>query len=56
MQNRGYLGYILSAVLGAAAGGLVVAYLGKVFPKMMSVMMREMMAHMGGNDCNPAEM
>ena len=53
MQVRGYL---LSALLGATAGGFIVAYVGKIFPEMMSAMMREMMAQMGENGCNPVEM
>jgi len=61
MRNRGFhQGYLLAAALGAAAGGLVVAYATKAFPRMMasmmSQMMRDRMAHMGEAGCDPADM
>ena len=61
MQNRDFRkGYVVAVVLGAAAGGLVVAFASKAFPKMMasmmSQMMRDRMAQMGESGCDPAEM
>ena len=61
MHNRGFhKGYVVAVVLGAAAGGLVVAYASKAFPRMMvrrmSHMMRDRMAQMGESGCDPAEM
>jgi len=61
MHNRDlYQGYLLAAILGAAVGGLVVAYATKAFPRMMasrmSQMMRDRMAQMGEAGCDPAEM
>ncbi len=49
-------GYVLAAALGALGGGLVVALSTNAFPKMMSRMMQNMMAHMGEAGFNPAEM
>ena len=48
--------YYLAAFVGAIAGGLVVAWATNALPKMMSEMMQNMMAKMGEEDCNPAEM
>lgn len=45
-------GYLLAAALGAVAGGLAVAIVGKVIPGLMS----NMMAQMGGEGCDPEEM
>ena len=61
MHNRGFhQGHVVAAILGAAAGGLVVAYASKAFPRMMasmmSQMMRSRMAQMGESGCDPAEM
>jgi hypothetical protein len=42
-HNRGY---ILTALLGAIAGGLIVVVATKAFPKMMAGMMQNMMAQM----------
>ena len=51
---------ILAAVLGALGGGLVVAIATQAIPKIMSqmmpAMMKNVMAHMGEEGCNPAEM
>ena len=52
-HNRGY---VLAILLGAIGGGLVVAVATKAIPKMMSEMMRNMMAQMGEGGCDPAEM
>ena len=48
--------YVLAAVLGAIGGGIVVALATKAVPRMMSGMMRNMMAQMGEDGCDPAEM
>ena len=48
--------YLFVAVLGVVGGGLVMAWATKALPKMMSGMMRNMMAQMEGEGCNPAEM
>jgi hypothetical protein len=62
MHNKGAQsrGYVLTAVLGAMGGGLVVALATKSVPKMisqmMSGMMQNMMAQMGEGGCDPAEM
>jgi len=59
MHNAGShnRGYVLAAVLGAIGGGLVVALATNAIPRMMSGMVQNMMAHMGGEDgCNPSEM
>jgi hypothetical protein len=60
VHNRGFhQGYVLAAILGAAAGGLVVACASKAFPRMMAHMMSQMMqdrmAHMGESGCDPAD-
>jgi hypothetical protein len=60
MHNRGFhQGYVLAAILGAAAGGLVMVYASRAFPRMMasvmSQMMRDRMAQMGESGCDPAE-
>lgn len=49
-------GYVLAAVLGAIGGGLIVTVATRAIPKMMSGMMRNMMAQMGEGGCSPAEM
>jgi CheY-specific phosphatase CheX len=53
-------GYVLAAALGAMGGGLIVALATRAIPKiasqMMSGMMRNMMAQMAADGCNPAEM
>jgi hypothetical protein len=49
-------GYVLAAVLGAIGGGLIVALATRAIPKMMSGMMRNMMAQMREGGCAPAEM
>jgi hypothetical protein len=48
--------YLLTAALGAIGGGVLVAVVTKAVPKMMSGMMRNMMAEMGQAGCDPAEM
>ena len=52
-------GHVIAAMLGAAAGGLVVIAVTKAIPKMMSRMMSDMMgtmiAQMGEAGCSPAE-
>ena len=47
--------YALAAALGAIAGGLIVAFATRAIPKMMSGIMRSMMAQTGEGGCNPAE-
>ena len=47
--------YVLTAFVGAIAGGLVVAWATNALPKMMSGMMQNMMAQMEGEGCNPSE-
>jgi len=49
-------GYLLAAVLGALGGGLVVAVSTKAIPKMVSAIMRNVMARMRESGCNPEEM
>jgi len=49
-------GYVLSASLGALAGGLSVLIIGRVFPTMMSNMMANMMAQMSASGCDPEDM
>ena len=53
-------GDIVAAILGAAAGGIIVAVGTKAIPAMMSrmmpIMMQNMMARMGGENCDPEEM
>ena len=61
MYNRDFRqGYLLAAILGAAVGGLVVAFATKAFLRMMtsrmSQMMRDRMAQMGESGCDPEEM
>lgn len=48
--------YYLAALLGAIAGGLIVAWATNALPKMTSAMMQNMKALMGGENCNPVEM
>jgi len=52
-------GYILAAGLGAVGGGLLVAFVTKAIPrmmsKMMSGMMENMMSQMGDGECDPVE-
>ena len=51
-------GYILSALLAAAVGGLLVARMSDALPRMASKMMRGMMENMRdqmGADCSPEE-
>jgi hypothetical protein len=49
-------GYFLAAMLGAVAGGVAVALGGRILPSMMSKVMADMMAQMGGEGCDPEEM
>ena len=58
MTNKGSNNkrYMLAVALGAIASGLIVAYATKAMPRMMAGMMHNMMALMGGEGCNPAEM
>ncbi len=52
IQNRiNWVGYILAATLGAAAGGLVVIYATHALPKLMQGMMQQMMACMKECGC-----
>lgn len=46
---------VVTAV-GAISGGILVALASRAMPKMMAGMMRNMMAMMGGEGCNPADM
>ena len=48
--------YILTALVGAIGGGLVVALASRAIPKMMSKMMQNMMSNMREGGCDPAEM
>ncbi len=48
--------YMLTLAVGAVGGGLVIAWATKAMPKMMSGVMQNMMAHMAGEGCSPAEM
>ena len=48
--------YLFTLAIGVIAGGIIVAWATKLMPKMMSGMMQNMMAHMGGEGCSPAEM
>jgi hypothetical protein len=52
-------GYLITALLGAAAGGLIVAWVTNAIPKMMRRMMAGMMdnmrAQMGAGGCKPDE-
>jgi CheY-specific phosphatase CheX len=57
-------GYVLVALFGAIAGGIIVMLATKAIPKMMSRMMAEMMsgmqqkmiAQMGEGGCDPRQM
>jgi hypothetical protein len=58
--NRfGRTGYLITALLGAAAGGLVVAWVTHAIPKMMKRMMAGMMdnmrTQMSAGGCKPEE-
>ena len=50
-------GYLITALLGAAAGGLVVAWVTHAIPRMMKGMMagmvENMRAQMGAEGCKP---
>lgn len=52
-------GYLITALLGAAAGGLVVAWVTKAIPNMMKRMMAGMMdnmrVQMSAGGCKPEE-
>jgi hypothetical protein len=52
--------YLITALLGAAAGGLVVAWITNAIPKMMKRMMAGMMdnmrAQIGAGGCKPEEL
>ncbi len=52
--------FVLTALLGAIGGGLLVTVATRAIPKMMSQMMsgqmRQMMARMKEGGCDPAEM
>ncbi|MFC1714769.1 hypothetical protein ACFL6S_13970 [Candidatus Poribacteria bacterium] len=54
-MRRENKGYALAAFLGAIGGVAIVGIAAKVIPKMMAGMMRSMMANMGENGCNPAQ-
>ena len=53
-------GYMIAALLGAAAGGLVVAWVTHAIPNMMKRMLAGMMdnmrAQMGAGGCKPEEL
>ena len=55
-----YQGYALAAALGAIGGGLAVVLATEAIPRMMSqimpLMMQRMMAQMGEDGYDPAEM
>ncbi len=59
-KNSSVWGYVIAALLGALAGGLVVAWATRLIPKMMGKMMadfpRRMMAQMKAEGRDPAEM
>ncbi len=48
--------YLISVLLGAVGGGILVIVATKAIPTMMANMMRNMMSHMGECGCNPPEM
>lgn len=48
-------GRVWAFVLGAIGGGVFVALTTKAIPKMMSSMMRNMMAQMSKDGCNPGQ-
>ncbi len=52
--------YLISTLLGAIGGGILVIIATKAIPTMManmiSGMMRKMISQMGGCGCNPQEM
>ncbi len=48
--------YLISALLGAIGGGILVLIATKAIPNMMSGMMQKMMSQMGESGCNPQEM
>ena len=54
-----HTGYLITALLGAAAGGLVVAWVTHAIPRMMKQMMAGMMvnmrAQMSAGGCKPEE-
>jgi hypothetical protein len=47
--------YLLTFAFGAVAGGILISYVTRAMPKIMSRMMRNMMAEMGGEGCSPSE-
>ncbi len=53
-------GYVISALLGAIGGGILVIIATRAIPNMManmmSGMMRKMMSQMGEGGCNPQAM
>ena len=48
--------YILAVILGAIAGGVIVALATKAIPKIMADIMENMMTRMEKSGHNPAEM
>jgi len=48
--------YMLAVSIGVVGGGILVALATRAIPKMISGMMQNMMSHMGGEGCSPAEM
>lgn len=55
-ENSYSKGFILAVLLGAIGGGLFVTLATRAVPKMMSKIMRSMMAQTAEGGCDPAEM
>ena len=55
-SNGRVRGYALAVIVGAIAGGTLVAIGTKAVPRVMSAMMQNMMRQMEGSGCDPAEM
>ena len=53
-------GYVITALIGAVAGGISVLVLTRAIPnilsQMMPTMMQNMMTQMGGEGCDPEDM
>jgi uncharacterized protein (DUF697 family) len=56
MKANQVMSYLAVSLAGAAVGGIVVAGMTRAIPKMVTRMMQSMMAEMGGEGCNPADL
>jgi hypothetical protein len=55
-SSSGFGGYLFAGAIGAIAGALTMVLASRAIPSMMSRMMSNMMAQMGGEGCDPEEM